>query len=292
MKYLLLLISLFFFVSCDSKTEDDSNYVPPTRAEGPSIYVSDVGTFSPPFKIMKYDAEGNFPETFINSNLSWPQDILFIDSLNMVLISNFNSGLITKYNNITGAYLGVFASGLSSPTRMKVGPDGLLYVLQWSGSFNVRRYTMTGTIKGDFTSVGVNASIGIDWDKDGNLYVSSYYDDLVRKFDKDGKDLGNFISTNLVGPTNIWFDDAGTLFVVDYDGGSVKKFSSTGVYQGVFISGLGKAEGIAHYPNGDILIGNGATSSLKRYTKSGVYIKDQVLKGKGGLITPNAVVFH
>lgn len=75
---------------------------------------------------------------------------------------------------------------------MKVGPDSLLYVLQWNGVGKVRRYQLDGTYLGEFTTTGVSQSIGIDWDNKGNLYVSSYNGDLVRKFDTAGVDYGNF----------------------------------------------------------------------------------------------------
>lgn len=34
---------------------------------------------------------------------------------------------------------------------MKIGPDSLLYVLQWSGKGTVKRYKLDGTNLGDFT---------------------------------------------------------------------------------------------------------------------------------------------
>lgn len=105
---------------------------------------------------------------------------------------------------------------------MKIGADSLLYVLQWSGNGKVRRYQLDGTYAGEFTSVGVPQSIGLDWDSNGNLYVSSYTGDNVRKFDPNGNDLGLFVTSNLAGPTNIWFDDNGDLLVSDYDGTAVK----------------------------------------------------------------------
>lgn len=288
---MLSLIICFLLFACDndSKTDHSSS----NQKSNYNLYVSDAGNFSTGFKILKYDEFGKNPKVFTSSNLSWPQDILFVDNQNLVLISNLNSGNITKYNASTGAYLGNFATGLAGPTRMKIGPDGKLYVLQWNATTNkIKRYDLNGTILGDFTSVGVASAIGIDWDSQGNLYVSSYYDDLVRKFDSNGNDLGLFISENLVGPTNIWFDDSGDLLVSDYDGGSIKRFSSTGTYKGVFISGLGKSEGILTLPNGDILIGNGQTSSVKKYTSSGQFIKDVISAGSGGLITPNAIAVN
>lgn len=257
------------------------------------IYVSDAGNFSsPPWKILKFDENGENPITFIDTVLAWPQDILFLEDQQVVLISNLNTGRITKYNSTTGDFIGDFATGIGGPTRMRIGPDSLLYVLQWSGTGKVKRYQLDGTFVDDFTTVGVAQSIGIDWDDDGNLYVSSYGTDNVRKFDASGNDLGIFVNSNLAGPTNIWFDDNGDLLAIDYDGTAVKRFNSSGIFINNFITGLSQAEGVDFFPNGNILIGNGATHSVKMYDSNGVYIEDFIPNGSGGLITPNAVVIR
>ena len=172
---------------------------------------------------------------------------------------------------------------------MKIGPDSLLYVLQWSGNGKVRRYDLTGTYLGEFTATGVPQSIGLDWDSNNNLYVSSYNGDYVRKFDTAGNDLGIFINSNLLGPTNIWFDSNGDLLVADYNGTAVKRYDSNGTYLNDFITGLGNCEGFDFFPNGNILIGNGSTSSVKMYDSNGNYLKDLIPSGSGNLLTPNAV---
>ena len=257
------------------------------------IYVSDAGNFSsPPWKILKFDENGENPQTFIDTVLAWPQDIVFLEDQGVVLISNLNTGRITKYNSSTGEYIGDFATGIAGPTRMKIGADSLLYVLQWSGNGKVKRYELDGTFVDEFTSTGVTQSIGIDWDNEGNLFVSSYGGALIRKFDTSGVDLGIFINSNLAGPTNIWFDDNGDLLVIDYNGTSVKRFDSNGSYINNFITGLSQAEGVDFFPNGNILIGNGATHSVKIYDSNGVYIEDFIPNGLGGLITPNAIVIR
>jgi sugar lactone lactonase YvrE len=257
------------------------------------IYVCDAGNFSSiPGQILKFDQNGENPEVFIDTNLAWPQDILFLDDQNIVLISNFNTGRITKYNSVTGDYIENFATGIGAPTRMKIGADSLLYVLQWSGSGKVRRYELDGTFIDEFTSVGVTQSIGIDWDNAGNLYVSSYGGGLVRKFDPDGNDLGIFVNSNLSGPTNIWFDNNGDLLVIDYNGTAVKRFDSSGTFINNFLTGLSQAEGVDFFPNGNILIGNGTTSSVKLFGSNGNYIEDFIPNGSGNLLTPNAILIR
>ncbi|MEM9546833.1 MAG: T9SS type A sorting domain-containing protein [Bacteroidota bacterium] len=257
------------------------------------IYVCDGGNFNnPPWQILKFDEKGKNPQVFINQELSWPQDIVFLEDQNRVIISNLNTGRITRYLPNSGSYVDDFASGIAGATRMKIGEDDLLYVLQWGGSGTVLRYQQDGTFVDEFTETGVNTSIGIDWDSDGNLYVSSYADNLIRKFGPDGSDMGNFIDTNLEGPTNIWFDENGDLYVNNWNGTTVKRFNSDGEFIEEFITGLSNPEGIAFYPNGDILIGNGGTSAVKRFDSEGNFIEDIIESGSGNLLLPNAVVLR
>jgi len=257
------------------------------------LYVSDAGNFqNPPWQILKYDQNGGNPEVFINTNLAWPQDILFLDSDGTVLISNLNSGRINRHDARNGDFIDTFAQGISGPTRMKIGPDGLLYVLQWNNNAPVRRYQLDGTFVDNFTSVGVNQAIGIDWDSNGDLYVSSFNGAFVRRFDTNGNDLGFFVDTNLVGPTNIWFDENGDLFVIDYNGGAVRQYDSNGNFILDFILGLVNPEGVDFLPDGDILIGNGGNGSVRRYDSNGTLIGNYVPPGSGGLLRPNAVVLH
>jgi hypothetical protein len=261
------------------------------RAEG--ILVCDAGNFSaPPWQILEVDMDGGNPRVFIDEGLAWPQDILFLENPAVVLVSNLNSGTINRHDVTSGELLGAFATGLAGPTRMAIGPDNLLYVLQWSGNGRVLRFAQDGTPLGEFSPVGVSQAIGLDWDAEGRLYVSSYSLDHVRRFDTGGGDLGLFVSSGLAGPTNIWFDGEGDLLVADYDGGAVKRFSAEGDYEGVYIGGLGQCEGVAHLPDGSLLIGNGATHSVKRFGSDGTWLEDLVPAGSGNLLTPNAVVLR
>ncbi len=259
------------------------------------VYVSDAGNYNnPPWQILKYSMTGDDPVSFIDEEIIWPQDILFLEDQDVVLISNLaTDGYISKHDIHTGAYLGNFAENINGPTRMKIGADGLLYVLQWNNGDNkVLRYELDGTFVDAFTSEGVPQSIGIDWDADGNLYVSTYSGKYVEKFDTDGLDQGAFINSNLVGPTNIWFVENGDLLVNDYLDASVKRFSPDGEYLGIYIDGLFYPEGVTYLENGNLLIGNGGTSAVKMFDPDGNFIEDFIESGDGGLLTPNAIVIR
>ncbi len=278
---LLLSVLYFFLLSVSS------------HAQRGAIYVSDAGNFNnPPWQILKFDENGQNPQIFIDDFLNWPQDILFIESRNEVLISNLGSGCINVHDATDGAHLRSFACGISGPTRIAIGPDSLLYVLQWSGNGFVKRYDLQGNWVDDFTSSGVPQSIGLAWDQNENLYVSSYTQDNVTQFNTAGQFVSVFIDSNLVGPTNIWFDNQGDLLVVDYDGTAVKRFDSNGNYQGDFLLGLFHAEGVDVLPNGHMIIGNGTSASVKEYEPDGTLVGDIIASGAGNLLTPNAVVFR
>ncbi|MEO1260828.1 MAG: T9SS type A sorting domain-containing protein [Bacteroidota bacterium] len=273
------LLLAFFFTSLSAQEFD--------------VFVSDAANYDvEPWDIFRYDQDGSNGEKFISSNLGWPQDIVFLEHENTMLVSNLNDDNIIKCNADNGAFIGVFATGIDGATRMEIGPDSLLYVLQWEGNGKVKRFKLDGTFVDDFTETGVPRSIGLDWDTDGNLYVSSYSGNYVKKFSPTGADLGNFISSNLSGPTNVWFRDNGDLMVNGWNDGTVKRFNSNGEFQEIFISGIQQVEGVDFFPNGDIALGVGSQSTVKVYSPDGMFIKDLFPPGSAGIIRPNAVVFR
>ena len=265
-------------------------------AQDLAVYVSDAANFnSGPWQIAKFTENGALDGTLIdvNDGIVWPQDIVFLDSEEAVLISNLGSGgIISKHHWATGDFIENFAEGLGGPTRMKIGPDGLLYVLQWSNTNNkVLRYELDGTFVDEFTSVGVVQSIGIGWDTNGDLYVSSYSGSSIRKFNgTTGTDLGLFIPSGLGGPTNLWFEADGNLIVLSYNTGRIKRYDAAGNFMEDLVTGLTGPEGYAFFPNGDILIGNGGDGSIKRYDSDFNALGNFVEPGI--LLTPNAIVIR
>lgn len=247
--------------------------------------------------VIKYDQSGENPETFVTANsggLDWPQDIVFLEDQNVMLVSSFNDRSIKKYNLETGAFIDNFAITTTAPTRMMIGEDSLLYVLPWAGQGQenpIVRYDLEGNFIDNFSEVGVSQAIGMAWDVTGNFYVSSYGSNYVRKYDSDGNDLGFFINTNLNGPTNIWFADNGDMIVLNWNAGNAVRFDSGGNYIGVFIGGLSQPEGVAFLPNGNLLIGNGGTDQVKEFESDGTFVRNWSTTDIT-LDLPNAVVLR
>jgi len=275
---LLILFSLLLTITVFSQSYD--------------IYVSEAGNYGPPNYILKFDQNGENGEIFIDEELNWPQDIVFLEDRNEVLISNLTTNKITKYNADDGSYIGDFATDVEGPTRMKIGEDGLLYVILWKGNNPVIRYDLDGNFVDEFTDTGIPKSIGMDWDADGNLYVSSY-NNFVQKFSPEGEDLGRIVESNLNGPTNLWFDEDGNMKVINWGNGLVQTFDSTGAFTGTFITGATQGEGIAVLPNGDLLIGSGGNDAVQRYQSDGTFIGNFVVSTDSlPMILPNAVVLR
>ncbi|MEQ8925827.1 MAG: hypothetical protein RLO81_08445 [Fulvivirga sp.] len=288
-RLLIVLMTAAILSSCDS--EESGPSLSSLLPSGIEIFVSDAAGFSAGnFKILKYDPVSNTTDVYINSNLDWPQDIVFLENQGVVLVSNLNSNKITKYKITDGSYLGDFAVDLSGPTRMKVGEDGYLYVAQWNGNKPISRYNLDGSFKDEFTSSGISQAIGMDWDADGKLYVSSFGGGYINYFDVDGEDLGRF-TTEIQGPTNIWFDQHGNLNVLDWTGDNAKQFDSQGKLVKTLIpKNLLKPEGILEINENLIAIGDGGTSSVKLFDYEGNYVMDLIKSKTAGLQNPNAVI--
>lgn len=254
------------------------------------VYVT-TGNGPAASSVKKYDPSGNYLGDFISpgsSPLNWPQDIVFIENDAVALVSGLNNNAIFRYDGVTGALIDTFASNISGPTRMKIGADGYLYVLEWSGGSRVMRYDLTGNFVDTFTNIAVSNSIGLDWDTTGNLYVSSYNGNAIYRFDPSGNYMDTPISTGLAGPTTIWFDSIGDLYVCNWNGNFIKRFDATFTEQPNNFGTISKPEGYISLPNGDILLPSGGpSSSIRRYDSQGNFIAN--FSTGNGLANPNAV---
>tara|TARA_Y100000815_G_scaffold273787_1_gene305973 strand:- start:3134 stop:4270 length:1137 start_codon:yes stop_codon:yes gene_type:complete len=291
MKLLKLLSICLIFFTCWNLSAQNDYY----------IYVSDAGGFNVdgPWQIIRYDLDGSNPlvlvdDTFFESeNIGWPQDILFLEDQNVMLVSCLVGNRITKHNAQTGAYIEDFASVPGGPTRMKLGDDGFIYVVQWSNTDNkILRFQEDGTLEGAYTNIGVGTGIGIDWDSTGNLYITSYGGNAVKQFDDTGVSQGDFIDSNLNGPTNVHVEDNGNFLVLNWGGGDVVRFDSSGNFLEIFTNAVSQPEGIAPHPSGGYLIGNGGNASIDLFMEDGTFVDNVVESGSSGLVQPNAVVLR
>jgi sugar lactone lactonase YvrE len=141
------------------------------------------------------------------------------------------SKAIAKFNGITG---------------ICIDDDGNLYVTD-TKNFAIRKIdkngkvgTIAGGIQGykdgkvddaEFNSIG-----GINIDYFGNLYVTEFLDNTIRKIDTDGnvstfaggvqgKNDGFETAAEFDGPADLAFDSLGSLYVADYNNGRIRKIT-------------------------------------------------------------------
>lgn len=71
-----------------------------------------------------------------------------------LLVADWSTGRIERFNGTTGVYIGPFITGLAQPEGWTIGPDGVLYIAEWTGN-RVRRFdAITGASLGIFASDG------------------------------------------------------------------------------------------------------------------------------------------
>jgi DNA-binding beta-propeller fold protein YncE len=152
--------------------------------------------------VVKYDGStGAYLGTFVASasgGLNLPQGMAFDPSGTYLYVASTGSGQVLKYNASTGAYVGVAASaGVSGPTDVTFGSDGLLYVLS-SGNDRILRYTESGTYVDDYvpsSSLGTANLSGMAFGPDGDLYVAAWNPSQVMRFGTENEALFTVTST-------------------------------------------------------------------------------------------------
>jgi glucose/arabinose dehydrogenase len=206
-----------------------------------------------------------------------------------LLVASFNNNEILRYNQTTGSFEGVFASGgaLVNPVGLTYGPDGNLYVAS-SGSNQILEYNgQTGGFLRAFASVGTPSNIVFG--PNGNMFVTSYGSQGVVQINRTtGANMGLFASgQGLTTPVGLEFGPDGNLYVSNFhqfSTGAVLRFNGvTGAFMNTFVptgdGGLSDPGGLVFGANRNLYVAdyfdkvvrgyNGLTGPSLGYTTSG-----------------------
>jgi sugar lactone lactonase YvrE len=223
------------------------------RFNDPFVAVTSYATNS----AMRYDgltaapapAPGQPGATFVppgSGDLASPLAVIYTPTGELIISSGENNS-ITRYNGLTGQFLGDFVDqgggGLSFPAGMIFSPDHHSFFVASNFNSLILRYDydgITATNPSVFAAIpDFGAPVGLVFGPDGNLYVST-------------------LSPN-----------ADNSSVLRYDGTTGVPLPSSGETGANFVhpgaGGLGKAGGIVFGPDGNLYVSNQATNQILRF---------------------------
>ncbi|MEZ5282376.1 MAG: lamin tail domain-containing protein [Acidimicrobiales bacterium] len=227
--------------------------------------------------------------------LAAPQGRTLVSNEGSNNVVYFDAGYVAQ-----GEFITAGSGGLSQPGGIAIAADGSLWVAS-GGSNEVKQYNTTGTWIGDFTSSATDPH-AIEFDGNGDAYVASYADDLVRRFPSaDALSGVTFVASGSGGldkPEQMAFGPDGNLYVASLGSDAVLRFDgSSGAFIDAFVPAGGSPaltdpSGLAFGPDGLLYVSNYGGGGVFRYDgTTGAYVDTFVAPGANGLTGPAMIEF-
>jgi sugar lactone lactonase YvrE len=244
--------------------------------------------------VLRFDgASGAFKSVFASGNgLDNPNGIAYGRDGNLY-VGLGDVGRVMVFDGQSGSYVRDFVSpassgGMTGSRAIAFLPDGDLLVDN-GPSDNVLRFARdTGVFKGIFASGnGMRGPVGLAISDAGLVYVGAALSNAVYVYDASGSLVRTL--TPPVGRsqvTGVEFDGQGKLLVAMSVSNVVLRMDPVTGEASTFATGgaLNTPIGLAHFSNGDLLVGSFANDKVIRYDGiSGALIGDFIASGAGGL---------
>ena len=221
-----------------------------------------------------------------------------------LLVSSQDGGSVLQYDRTTGTFIGAFVAagsgGLANPDGLAYGPDGNLYVLDFSDS-SIKRYNgTTGAFIDVFAPSGAGGD-GLTLGPDNNFYACDAGPNQVNRFDGTTGALTTFVpngSGGLSGVGGLIFGPDGNLYVSDHSSDSILRFNgSTGAFIDIFVTagsgGLSSPQGLAFGADGNLYVSSQGSNQVLRYNgTTGAFIDVFIPTANGNLDQPFGLVFR
>jgi len=229
------------------------------------------------------------------------------------VVSDLNSGKVQVYDSTSNTLLyNLLLPPSSGAGDVQLGPDGDLYIGNYSSGSNIQRYGPDGQFLGVFASSGgLSYPAGLTFGPDGNLYVDSYGNDQILEYQGPGGAMpGSFVKifaslgqySAFSYPLGITFDPAGNLYVTVTNnatngGGAVLRFNSAGmpypsnagpggaVFLPAGYDGLMTPIGVRFGPDGKFYVSSLENATILRFDVNGAIITPDPAPGYPGTAT-------
>lgn len=109
----------------------------------------------------------------------------------------------------------------------------------------------------------ITSPTGVTTDKNGNLYVACFSDNMIYKITPDGKRIVFIKDSRISGPIALATDSSGNIYVSNYNSNNVVRISASGAIS-IQISNVQKPYGL-HVSDGMLFVSSQGSNSVLRY---------------------------
>ena len=199
-----------------------------------------------------------------------------------LLVSDNFGNQILRYDQVTGAFLGVLVSsnpglngGLSGPVGMRIDGNGDLLVSSQNTNQLLKYNAMTGAYLGEFSGPGNGANFAqpadFQFGPGGNIYVANFGGASVDSVLANGTYVGPYTNggPGIAGTSSFAFGPGGNLFVGSFGTGDIFEYDASGNYLSTFATGMPGASGLFFDGDGDLWVASLLTHQLFEYGSAG-----------------------
>jgi sugar lactone lactonase YvrE len=141
------------------------------------------------------------------------------------LFVSYVGGQIGRFDSVTGANLGLFASGLHSPRGLTFDSTGNLYVANVN-SATINKITPDGTVSAFASGGGLDFPYALAVDVSGSLYASNLGNNTISRIAPDG--TVSLFATGMNRAHGLTFGSDGNLYASNYEDATVLKIDAAG----------------------------------------------------------------
>jgi DNA-binding beta-propeller fold protein YncE len=215
-----------------------------------------------------------------------------------LLATNISGNTVSQFNRVTGASLGLFASGVTNPQEITINPANNNVYVSTLGSTVQAFNGTTGASLGAFVTAGLGGlsnARGLQFEGTG-LFVASFATNSVIQYNgTTGALVGTFVpagSGGLSAPTGLAFSPVnGDLFVSSSGASSnsiLEYNGTTGAFVKAFATGLNAPADITFAPNGGLFVSNFGANNVLWFNSAGTLVGTLTA---AGLTSPSGIAY-